>query len=205
MTIKNPLSGFNKPGWELHDLHGNPEHDLAKSVSMEFCDIAGVQISYYKRDADIEDYDVLYGENEHIGFHDPITTKVIYEVDQEPNIYSVFGMYGEDTIIAYIPKGTYYRDIDKTSSPNDGDVIKTVWNNRNFQIVHVDDDERVFQLYKYVWILTLRPYAYSFESDSAAAITSAMAPSAYSDNEWIEEMSDSIDNYSDVDSNIYGF
>jgi len=32
-----------------------------------------------------------------------------------------------------------------------------------------------------------------------------MAPSAYSDNEWIEEMSDSIDNYSDVDSNIYGF
>lgn len=203
--IKNPLSGINKPEWELYDTQGNPEHDYAKSVIMEFCDISGIVIQYYKRDASIADYDVLYGELEHIGYDDAIETKIVYDVDQEPALFSMFGMYGDDSIIVYIPKGTYYRDVDKTGGPNTGDVIKTPWNNRTYEVANVNDDERVFQLYKVTWILTLKPYRMASESDSAIALTDSLAPSAYSDNEWIKDMSDEIDNYTDVDEGVYGF
>lgn len=205
MTIKNPLTGVNKPGWELYDIHGNIEHDLAKSLVMEFCDISGIQISYYQRNNAIADYDVLYGELESVAYKTALTTKIIYDVDQEPNLWSVFGMFGDDSITVYIPKGTYYRDVNKSSGPNVGDAIKIPWNDRAFEISNVNDSERSFQLYKFSWVLILKPYRTSSESASADAITTSKAPSGYSDNEWIIDASDDIDNYTDVDEDIYGF
>lgn len=202
--MRTILSGRYKPKWNLHDLHDNREHDLFQSYIMEFNDISGIEIYYYVRDAEFEDYDTLYGEHQYFGFQEPLTTKILYDVEEEPQMWSPFGMYGTDVVTSHMPMGTFKRDINQTVDPKIGDVIVTTWNNRSYEIVMVDDDDRIFQLKKQVWIFILKPYRFSEQSDSAETLSDLPLPSA-GENEWIQDQSNSIENYSDVDSNIYGF
>jgi hypothetical protein len=105
--------------------------------------------------------------------------------------------------------GTYYRDISPTGEPNPGDVIYLPWLNRAMEISHVDDDDKIFQLKKMVWILILRPYRYSDQSSVATSasvdINDMSTPelTAFGDNEYIDEQSNT--NVSDSDKAIYGY
>ena len=201
---RQPFGGLNKPGWSLHDLQGNPEHGLMESLISEYTDVSGIEVKYYIRSADAS-YDPLYGEDDSIEFDSYKETKILYDIDQEPSIMTAFGIYGEDTITIQMPKSIYYRDVSKTVEPSPGDIINIKWNNRNFEIANVDDDDKVFQLKRFIWLMVLKPYRFSEQSDTASEISLSKPVSAYGDNEWLEAQSEKIDDYDDVDTSIYGF
>lgn len=200
---RRPNPGLTKPKWSLYDLQHNPEHDLLQGYIMEYTDIFGIKVLYYRR-TESTPYDPLYGEHTNTEYDEGIETKLIYDVGEEPNLWSSFGMFGGDIITTHIPQGTWKRDISQTLTPMIGDVLHIEWLDREFEIVHVDDDDRIFQLKKMIYILVLRPYRFSEQSDSAAEIyTETMPMSGFGENAWIETESDTIDAYTDVDDSVY--
>lgn len=201
-----------KPKWELYDItEENIEHKLFEDYIVEFTDISGIKINYYIRDESIE-MDTLYGESVNTAYSDAYSTKLIYEVTDEVSITNSFGIVSEEMIqYGFIPKFTYGRDVSIEYDPKPGDVIKTLWNDRSYEIIDVGEEAHIFQLKKMVWEFILKPYRYSEQSDSAKSIlktpdsTLSDPITAYGNNEWIEEESDDIDTYSDVDSSVYGY
>jgi hypothetical protein len=221
------INSLIKPTWQLHDLNNNPEHELMRDYIVEFTDIAGIEIWYYVRDESRVEVDDIYGEPKYVNTHyrAPVLTKLLYEVTEEPHLTTGFGINSEDMVqYASMPKFTWSRDVSAVGVPKPGDVIQTVWNTRSYEIADVHEEERIFQLTKLVWDFILRPYRFSEQSDSAAAITvnlsdddvmtidpttpsilvSAGVP-AFGDNPVIETESDEIYNYGDVDESIYGY
>ncbi|MBU0847685.1 hypothetical protein KKH23_10905, partial [Patescibacteria group bacterium] len=105
----------------------------------------------------------------------------------------------------------FSRDVSGGYEPKPGDVIQTLWNERSYEVVDVGAEGSIFQLKKMIWEFILKPYRFSDQSESAQDIswdvdsTLSEPLTAYGDNAWIEEESDDIDLYSDVDSSIYGF
>lgn len=201
-----------KPEWSLYDIQGNCEHELFDSTIVEFTDISGIKILYYIRDQSIE-MDRLYGESTETAYLSAKTTKLIYEVTEEVSMTNTFGIVSEDMIqYGFIPKTTFSRDVSASYDPKPGDVIKTLWNDRAYEIVDVGEEAHIFQLKKMIWEFVLKPYRVSSTSDSSSAITSDLdstlthpLTAAVGDNEWIEEESDKIDEYSDTDTTIYGY
>jgi hypothetical protein len=201
------LPGLAKPKWSLYDIGDNPEHDLARSLIMEFTDISGIEIDYYRRATPITNYDQIYGEANSVGYSASKRTKVLYDVGEEPNLWSNFGMVGGDIIVTHIPQGTFFRDVDNAGIPNIGDAVYIRWLNRLFEVAHVDEDDKIFQLKKVIWLMILKPFRYSVQSTSVDDMTMTDIPPSgtYGDNETINTESPTIDNYSGIDKAIYGF
>jgi hypothetical protein len=143
-----------------------------------------------------------------------------------------FGIVSEDTIqYAFMPKHIYNRDVavplgltdpNGDHQPRPGDVIRTVWNNRAYDVVDVHEESHIFQANKAIWEFILKPYRFSEESVAASGISPFDRPptedrdkidvmttplSAYGNNEYIEGQSDTIFDYpdEDVDTSIYGY
>lgn len=200
---KLPTGGLTKPKWSLYDLQYNSEHALVEGYLAEYTDIAGIKATVYRRDDSVP-YDPLYGEHTNTSYTSAGNTKIIYDVGEEPNLWSSFGQFGGDIITAHIPQCVWRRDISQTVEPNIGDVVYIEWLGREFEIVHVDNDDRIFQLKKMIYILVLRPYRFSEQSATATELFTETVPmSGYGENEWIETQSNEIDNYTDVDDSIY--
>ena len=210
-------SRFIKPKWELYDLNENPEHDLWEDYIVEFVDIAGTKIEYYISNYDTMDKDELYGEPlyQNLTYSDPIESKMIYEVTEEPALITSFGINSEDMIaFAYMPVKTWIRDISRTDEPKPGDVIRTLWNSRAYEVVTIKKELTIFELYKRAYNFILKPYRFSEESEEARDIsinpdlTLSDSPSgveSFGDNDYIEDASDDIDPYGDVDTSVYGY
>lgn len=207
-VLKKPNWGLQKPKWNLYDIEDNREHQLFQSVVMEFVDISGIEVDYYQR-SDDNPYDTLYGEHTNTSYKTAKKVKILYEIMDEPNLWSSFGMYGGDVITAHLARATWYRDVSSTEEPKIGDAIYVPWyipEPRTFEVCHVDNDDKAFQLHKFAWILVLRPYRFSEQSESAKELSTSSSPiSAYGDNTWIEEQSDVLDAYEDIDTKIYGY
>ncbi len=219
------MSNINKaikPKWSLHDLYNNIEHGLYESYIVEFTDISGIEVDYYIRNEAAIDSDRLYGEPlyQNILYNPARRTKVLYDTTEEPTLTGPFGIVSEDQIqYAFQPKFTFSRDVSGSGHlPKPGDVIKTIWNDRAYELVDVGEEAHIFQLNKLVFEYILRPYRFSEQSGTAKAISpfnvdptdqldsTLISPlSAYGDNEFIEDESDAIDNYSDLDTSIYGY
>jgi hypothetical protein len=203
---------LEKSKWEMYDVSAaNMEHDLFDSSIVEYNDIFGIKINYYVRDESIE-MDNLYGESTNTGYLDVQSTKMVYETGDEATITDPFGITAIDLIqYGWLPKSTYTRDVSRTYSPKPGDVIQTPWNERSYEVVDVAEEGTIFQLGKFVWEFVIKPYRFSDQSDSAEDIsydadnTLTQPLTAFGENAWIDEESDEIDNYSDIDSSIYGF
>ena len=202
---------LERPEWELYQLEYNLEHDLQDSVVVEYNDIQGIKINYYMRNEAI-DMDQLYGESVNTAYVGPYETKMTYEVTEEPTMTSEFGITSIDVIqYGWIPTSTFSRDVSASQDPKPGDVIQTPWNERAYEVVDVGQEGSIFQLKKNVWEFILKPYRFSAQSDSAEDVsydvdsTLSEPLTAYSDNEYITEQSDSIDDYDDVDESVYGF
>lgn len=54
--------------------------------------------------------------------------------------------------------------------PMAGDVIKTLWNNRNYEVVDIGAEQSIFMGKKLVWEFILRPYRFSEQSLAAEQI-----------------------------------
>lgn len=160
------------PLWQLYDVtDNNPEFCLYDSVVSEFTDIAGFPVMYYRAKSNM---DRLFGEDSNQDYHNPVRTKLIYEPSEEPNIIDGLGIRSDETLqYASIPKSLYIRDIalgDITLQPMAGDVIKTLWNNRNYEIVDIGAEQNIFMAKKLIWEFILRPYRFSEQSLMAQQI-----------------------------------
>lgn len=213
--MRLPQHSLNKPQWNLYNLTDNPDHQLAESFVAEFTDITGITCTYYRRDPSVLP-DQLYGETQDAEYLEGKETKIIYDVGDIPTVYSMFGMLATDSIVAHIPQSIYRRDVDPNTAPTSstvpmvGDAIYIPYFNRSFEVMHVAEDDKIFLLKSLVWVLNLKPFRFSEESDSAADVsaditTTTPSITAFGDNDYIEEQSNTIDTYSDVDSTIYGY
>ena len=221
------------PLWDLFSQEDNCEHNLFQSLIEEFVNIAGYPIQYHMS---IVNMDTLFGEDGRTDYYEPLPSKLIYEPTEESAIIESFGFRGDDVLqYAMIPKIKFIKDIGTSFQtlhpsadiiqPLVGDVITTLWNNRNYEIVDVGSEERIFMGKKHIWEMILRPFRFSSESERASeihmegnideleiiedemdeTITEKPYPSVkYGDNTWIEEESDDIDSYGDVDETIFG-
>lgn len=210
-------SKFIKPKWELYDLNENPEHDLWEEYIVEFVDIAGIRVEYYISNYDTMEKDELYGEPlyQNITYADAVVSKMIYEMTDEPALITSFGIHSEDMILfGYMPVKTWIRDISSTVEPKPGDVIRTLWNERAYEVVTIKKEVAIFELYKRAYNFILKPYRFSEESEEARDIsispelTLTDDPSgaeSFGDNDFFEEASNVIDDYGDVDTNVYGY
>ncbi len=205
------------PEWNMYDIScDNPEHDLFNSLVVEQNDIMGAEIYYY-RIAGVENLDRLYGENPNTYWHSFKKTRAIYEPTEEVSVVESFGITSDESIsYMFIPKYTFSRDVvgditDTTTLPIPGDVIHTVWNDKNYEVVDVGLEANIFQFGKFIYELILKPFRFSDQyvedPDAVLAkdITDAAPLSAWGDNEWIENISDSLSAYGDVDEHIYGY
>lgn len=155
--------------WDLYDTVGNPEHDLYDSVIGEYNDISGFPIEYWIAKPN---FDNLYGEDTNTEWDGPFSTRVTSLPSNEDLIISVFGLSMDDTVeYAMIPKSTLSRDVSAGYVPKAGDVIKYIYNNRNYEIVDVGHEQKVFQGKKLTWEFVLRPYRFSEQSESAQEIS----------------------------------
>lgn len=161
------LNPKSPPYWDIFDDFGyNYETELFDSVSSEFNDISGFPIDYYIK-LNTENADYLYGEDPNGEFSSPHRTKLIYEPTEEPQTLNVFGISSDDTLTyTQMTKTIFKRDV-TDEVPKVGDVIKTLWNNKLYEIVEVGSEQKIFQGMKLIWEFILRPYRHSEDSDSA--------------------------------------
>lgn len=162
ITVGSPL-------WQLYDItDNNPEFCLYESVASEFVDIAGFPIMYYRA---ISNMDRLYGEDANQDFAEPVQTKIAYEPSEEPNIIDMFGIRSDDVLqYALMTKQIFSRDVGEEFTPMPGDVIKTLWNNRNYEVVDIGSEQNIFQARKLIWEFILRPFRFSEQSQKADEI-----------------------------------
>jgi hypothetical protein len=225
--------------WNLYNIENNPEHALYDSVIIEYNDITGFPVEYRKL---IANHDELFGEDPNSALTAPISTRMTFEPVDETSILDMFGITGDDTMsVVNIPISTFTRDCSGSYAdigydlvvPMPGDVIKTLFNDRNYEVVNISKEGVIHQAKKFVYTLILKPFRYSAQSEEYTEVFSGMpddpfdtilpvesvtdSPSGesvplvntlsseYSDNEWIEEESDGVDTYTDVDKSIFGY
>jgi len=180
----------------------------------------GFPIEYRTLLVNREDVDDLYGEDPNIGWSEPYRTKLIYEPSNEMEVLNAFGFSSDDAITAMMmAKAVFSRDVSYDFIPKVGDVIKTLWNNKTYEVVDVGAESKIFQGKKMVWDFICRPFRHSNQSSSADDII-FNAPddgdfpdinfeyetrplSAYGDNDFIEEESNKID--TSAKTEIYGY
>jgi hypothetical protein len=211
---------LTKPGWSIYDIRDNPEWLLAESYVTEYTDIVGIECTYYIKNPDIVS-DPLYGETPDVEYLDGKTTKIIYDVGEIQTLYSMFGMMATDQLIIHIPQSVYVRDVSQEQLPKPGDVIKIGWYTsdftndyddvgRTFEVVHAAQDQAIFQLRSLVYVLYLKPYRFSEESDTARDVSSDLEEGLetitdFGDNSWIDTQSEALSAYDGVDTSVYGY
>ena len=222
------LDPEQKPLWELLDFEKEEqEYILFDSVTSEFNNIAGFPIEYWTLTYSPSGTDHLYGENQTQGYEGPLYTKLLYEPTSEPELTNMFGITSDDTIeIMQITKTVLKTDTN-IEVPKAGDLIKTLWNNKTYEIVEVSSENKIFQGMKMIWDFICRPYRFDYQSDSAdeflfadpdsdefpdinittetetPTVSGDTVQEQYGDNEYIKDESSDISN--DVDSSIYGY
>lgn len=219
------LSPSAAPYWEILDLNQvEQEYTLFDSVNSEFNDINGFPIYYYIKEDSADDIDYLYGENQITGYSDAYRTKIVYEPSEELSVLNVFGFSSDDELsFALITKTIFKRDVATENGNSDyvpmvGDVIRTLWNNKIYEIAEVGSEQQIFQGEKLIWEFILKPYRSAEESASENDMlfdtpdlddfplinttTTTDVLSAGSDNQNIEDESDEIE---DIDGSIYGY
>ncbi len=234
------LDCHNVPAWDLFDNQEcNPESAYFKSVMCEFNDIAGFPIEIRVL---LAQDDKLWGEDPNARLTEPIVTKAVYEPSEETSILNAWGLMGDDTMqYIVIPKTTYTRDMTETFTvtpelsakpvrPMVGDIIRTIHNDINYEVVHTGDTQSVFMGSSYTWELIVRPFRFSEQSDEHRDVyigqyddpfeTDTLDPTGgtvpqnnydkevYGDNDFVSDESDKIDDYRDIsdpDKASFGF
>jgi hypothetical protein len=214
-------------GWNMYDLN-NPEHNLFESTLCEVTDISGFPIEYRLL---LPKEDWLWGEDPNSKLSYPSFTKAIYTPETETNLLDMFGLTADDTLqYISVPKAIFNRDLTMLHTdtmgpsafirPHVGDVIKTIWNNKNYEIVNISEEDNIFLAKKFVWDLIVRPFRFSEQSSEHREVHTGLpddpfetivpgpdgdviqnnyATEMFGDNEDIDRESDEIYNHEDDD------
>jgi hypothetical protein len=207
----------------------NPEHALFESSIVEYNDISGFPIEIKVL---LNNDERLWGEDPNANLSEPVITKASFEPSEETSILNMWGIVADDTMqYIVIPKATYARDMrnlytttpeltGKPIQPQVGDIIKTIFNNRNYEITDIGSESAVFNAKKFVWELIVKPFRFSEQSDEHREThmevyddpfetlttdpTGGIVPQnnyakeTFGDNDYVEEESEKIDDYRDV-------
>jgi len=230
----------SKPNWSMYDVN-SCEHNLYESTLCEITDISGFAIEYYVLNPH---HDYLWGEDPNSNLSYPAFTKCIYAPETETTILEIFGLTADNTLqYMTIPKAIFRRDLTTVFTdtlgpsafvqPRMGDVIKTLWNNRHYEISAIDEEQDIFLAKKFTWNLVLRPYRFSEQSDThrevhtgfpddpfASIVSGGYEPpiagedsnlvehtyfeETFGDNKNIEQESESIHKHRDPDEEAFG-
>jgi len=220
----------NAPAWDLYDTtQCNPEQALFGSTICEYTDIAGFPIEVRVL---LTNDDRLFGEDPNARLTDPVITKAIFEPSQEQSLISVWGIAWNDTMqYIVIPRAMYTRDLrdvyrttpqlaGKPVQPKVGDIVTTIYNNRNYEVVDIGSESVIFNAKKFVWELIVKPFRFSAQSDTHMDVmagrfddpfaTMTLDPTGgtvtqenyvavtQGDNAFVEIESEKIDDYRDV-------
>ena len=179
----------DKPGWSLYDINpNNCEHRLFESSLCEIVDIAGYPIEYRCL---LPKNEWLWGEDPNSRLSYPTYTKVIYAPDTSSNLLDLFGLVSDETIqYMFIPMATFKRDMamlysdtfgpDIFVKPRVGDVIKTLWNNFNYEVVSISEEDDVFMAKKFTYSLILRPFRFSEQSSEHRVVHTSLPDDPFS-------------------------
>lgn len=224
----------NAPAWELHDTSlCNPEDALFSSLICEVTDIAGWDVEVRVL---LTNDDKLFGEDANARLTPPARTKAAFEPSEESSILNMWGLSWNDTMqFIVIPKSMYTRDmrdlyrstpelVGKPIQPKVGDIIRTVFNDRSYEVTDVGSESVIINAKKFVWELIVKPFRFSEQSESHREVyrgediedpfeftdtltqdpTGGIVPQnnfardTYGDNDFVEEKSEQIDDYRDV-------
>ena len=219
--------------WKLLKIdENNPEYELYDSLVTEFTEISGWPIYYYIK-LGSKNLDYLYGEDPSAQYTKAYETKLIYEPTEEENLLDSFGITSDETIqYMQIPKTVFketveyeYKnnyEIDFWVKPKPGDCIRTLWNNKLYEVVEVGSEQKIFQGRKLVWEMITKPYRHSEDSVSADEMlyetpdendfpninttTTTEVLSAYGENKEIAEEAEENYDYEGKPTNtLYGY
>ena len=211
---------LDKPGLELENLLNNPDHELFRSIIAEKNDIVGFKIEYYILDNDNSGGDYLLGEWKELTFFGPYKSKLVYEPTDEMHLLNAFGIFSDETIqLAYIAKEVFKRDVASHRGlvnlrPKVGDVIITLWDGKKYELSDVGHGGTEFLASKFAWEFIMKPFRYTDQSNQVTEIYDRDPFNMgdddkhiddFKDNTEIKTESDTIDNYDDVDTKLYGF
>jgi hypothetical protein len=222
------------PQLNFYNLTDNPEHCLFEQMVQESCDITGFPIEYRKLLNDNEQLfgeDPNANLSEPIltkAMFEPSDETSILDMfgitgDDTMEIVNIpINTFTRDCSASF-----NNIDPDLKVIPVVGDVIKILYSNRNYEITNISKENIIFLAKKFVYTLILRPYRYSEQSDEHRDVynglpddpfeTIVQTPSGndvmqkndfssnYSDDTWIEDESEFIDDYPDVDTKIFGY
>ena len=183
-------SGCLKPtGWSMYDISpDNCEHKLYECMIAEATDIQGFSIEYRMlRPKD----DWLWGEDPNSRLSYPSYTKVLYAPGASSNLLDLFGLVSDEAIqYMFIPMAIFKRDMamlwndmlgpDAFVKPRVGDIVKTLWNNFNYEVVSIAEEDNVFMAKKFVYSLILRPFRFSEQSDEHREVHDGMLDDPFS-------------------------
>ena len=218
---------LNAPLWKLLEItDDNPEYYLYNSVIEEFTMISAWDIKYYVKEFS-DEIDHLYGEDANAKYSRSFSTKLLYEPTEEQNLLDSFGISSDDLIqLTWIPMSVFERDVAEPYAtendtnviiPKPGDCIRTLWNNKLYEIVDKGQEDKIFQGRKMIYEFALRPYRFSQEIDAENMVYDeideenfgghnepyeTLELSGQGDNEKIQEESDNI---SEIDTSWYGY
>jgi len=219
--------------WNMYDISdNNPEHLLFDSVVVEMCDIRGVEINLYIPLASWDKVFGEDTNKNLVG--PISTKMVYEVGNEDSIIDSFGINSDETLQFAYIPMTTYTRDCSgaymsnpslsgEFIQPAPGTVIHIPWNDLKYEIVDAKNADQVFMAKKFVWSLILRPFRYSHQSlehyqihtlNPTATFTSDVSAAdgnliyddllLFGDNEVIEDESNTIHSYSNIDEQMFG-
>jgi hypothetical protein len=202
--------------WSLYSNEITNEHLLFENLIIEFTDISGTEVYYYQIDP--SNFDPLYGEDPNVPYYHRRVTKMLSPVFGSPDIINIFGMRDDIAVNdMYIPKAIFQRDISETKAPTVGDIIYIPWIDRTLEITWVDDklDSGIFLNKSFSWQFSVRPFRYSKQNDTADTLalhpgpadtnTTSKPLSAFGENIFIESESEAIEDYTGIDTTIYGY
>ena len=207
------------PQWEMYSNEVTCEHKYFENLVVEFCDISGIEVHYYRIDQ--SNYDPIYGEDPNLPYYGKKITKMLMPVTGSPSLINIFGLVDDVEVNdAFIPKHIFNRDVLPGGShltPMVGDVIYVPWIQRLYEITWCDDriDSGIFLAKSFIWQMSIRPYRYSSQNETAdeliaplvlgAGPTTSISISAMCENVEVEEESDTIEPYANIDTSIYGY
>ena len=168
---------------------------LYDSIITEAYNKFGIPMVYYSVDYD-KNYDRIWGEDMDRLIERKFYCMAYYELQEEIELFTKFGIEGIDNFHIYISKkhfeqaSTYsiasYNITGDTTGisayaplvPKRGDIMKSVYNNRWYEIVNVQQEQEQFLQHKHSWDLIVKirkdehmTVAPALSADGISAIT----------------------------------
>jgi len=176
----------------------------------------GVPMVYYSVDYDV-DYDKLWGEDMDRLVERKFHAMAYYELQEEIELFTKFGIEGIDNFHIYISKkhfevaSTYSIDSDNITGntsgvsaydpiePKRGDIMMSIYNNRWYEIVNVQQEQEQFLQHKHSWDLIVKirrdehmTVSDALSGDSAITATTDMSPDIYDISATIDKEKEDI-------------